>query len=52
MSILKKKIDFNQFLADLITFQCDFLEGNFDKLIILADEFNVLMEKDKQEFLV
>jgi hypothetical protein len=50
MSIFKK-IDFSQFLADLITFQCDFLENNFNKLVVLADEFKVLTEKDKEEFL-
>lgn len=41
MSIFKKKIDFSQFLADLISVQFEFLEKNFDKLIILADEFGV-----------
>lgn len=51
MSIFKKKIDFSQFLADLITFQCDFLENNFNKLVVLSDEFKVLTEKDKEEFL-
>jgi hypothetical protein len=51
MSLFKQKIDFSQFLSDLITFQFDFLEDNFDKLIILADEFKVLTEKDKENFL-
>lgn len=51
MSILKKRIGFSQFLADLITSQFDFLENNFDKLIVLADEFKVLTEKEKEEFL-
>ena len=51
MSIFKKKIDFGQFLADLITHQCDFLGNNFNKLVTLADEFKVLTEKDKEEFL-
>ena len=51
MSILKKRIGFSQFLADLITFQFEFLENNFDKLIVLADEFKVLTEKEKEELL-
>ena len=51
MSIFKKKIYFPQFLADLITFQFDFLEKNFDKLIVLADEFKILTETDKKDYL-
>ncbi len=51
MSIFKKKIDFSQFLADLIGFQCDFLENNFSKLVVLADGFKVLTEKDEEDFL-
>ena len=51
MSIFKKKIDLGQFLADLIIYQFDFLEKNSDKLIVLVDEFKVLTEKDKEEFL-
>ncbi len=51
MSVFKKKIHFSQFLADLITFQFDFLEKNFDKLIVLADELKSLTEKDREEFL-
>ena len=51
MSTFKNKIDFGQFLADLITHQCDFLENNFNKLVTLADEFKVLTDKDKEEFL-
>jgi hypothetical protein len=51
MSIFKKNIDFTQFVADLITFQFDLLEKNFDKLIVMADEFKVLTEKDREEFL-
>ena len=50
MTIFKKKIYFAQFLADLITFQCDFLENKFGNLIVLADEFKVLTEKDKEDF--
>lgn len=51
MGLFKQKIDFSQFLADLITFQHDFLENNFNKLVILADEFKVLIKRDKEEFL-
>lgn len=51
MSTFKNKIDFGQFLADLITHQCDFLENNFNKVVTLADEFKVLTDKDKEEFL-
>jgi len=50
MSLFKQKIDFSQFLADLISFQYDFLENNFNKLVVLADEFKVLTEKDKEDF--
>jgi hypothetical protein len=50
MSIFKQKINFSQFLADLIILQCDFLQNNFNKLVVLADEFKVLTEKDKEEF--
>ncbi len=52
MGLFKQKIDFSQFLADLISFQYDFLENNFNKLIVLADEFKVLTEKDKEDFLI
>lgn len=51
MSLFKQKISFHQFLADLISFQFDFLDSNFDKLIVLADEFKVLTDGDKKEFL-
>jgi len=51
MSLFKQKIDFNQFLANLIAFQFDFLKNNFNKLVVLADEFKVLTEKDKEELL-
>lgn len=50
MSLFKKKINFPQFLADVITFQCDFVEENFSRLAALADEFKVLTEEDKNEF--
>jgi len=51
MSIFKKKIYFPQFLADLLTHQMDFLEKNFDKLIVMADEPGVLTDNQKKEFL-
>lgn len=51
MFIFKKKIDLSQFLSELITFQFDFLEKNFDKIIVLADELKALTEKDRDEFL-
>ncbi len=51
MSIFKKKIYFPQFLAKLIILQFDFLKNNFDKLIGLADEFKILTEQDKNEFI-
>ncbi len=50
MSIFKKKIDFGQFLADIIKFQFEFLENNFNEMIVLVDEFGVLSEKDKDEY--
>ncbi len=49
MSIFKKKIDFGQFVANLISFQLDFIENNFDKMAVLADEFKVLTESDKKD---
>jgi hypothetical protein len=49
MSLFKKKIDFSQFVADLICFQLDFLENNFSQLTPLADEFGVLTEIDKKD---
>jgi len=51
MAIFKKKIYFTQFLADLVTFQMDFLEMNFNKLIVMADEPGVLTDNQKEEFL-
>ncbi len=50
MGLFKQKIDLGQFLADLISFQHDFLENNFNKLVVLADEFKVLTGKDKENF--
>ena len=48
MPIFRKRIYFPQFLADLISFQCDFLTGHFDRLIALADEFHVLQDADRK----
>lgn len=51
MSIFKKEIDFGQYLFDLITYQMDFLEQNFYKLIVVADESKILTDGQKEEFL-
>jgi hypothetical protein len=51
MSIFKKKIHFPQLLAELITYQMDFLENNFDRLIALADKSGVLTDSQKEGFL-
>ncbi|HBG77541.1 MAG TPA: hypothetical protein DDW84_01650 [Phycisphaerales bacterium] len=51
MGFFKQKIYFLKFLAQHITYQFDFMEKNFDKLIGLADEFKVLTEQDKDFFL-
>lgn len=51
MSIFKKEIAFGQYLFDLITYQVDFLEKNFDKLIIVADESKILTDRQKEDFL-
>jgi hypothetical protein len=51
MNFLKRKINFSQFIAELIASQFDFLETNFNKLVVLADEFKVLTEKDREVFL-
>ena len=48
--MFKKGISFPQFLADLISFQCDFLARRFDELIVLADESKVLTEEDRRQF--
>ena len=50
MSIFKKKINFPQFLFEVIKFQIDFLEEHFDKLIVLADELKVLTNAQKKDF--
>lgn len=49
MSIFKKKIEFSQFIANLVSFQLDFIENNFDKMVVLADEFRVFTENDKKD---
>lgn len=51
MSIFKKETTFGQFLFDLITYQMDFLEKNFNKLLIVADESKILTDEQKEEFL-
>lgn len=51
MSIFKKKIYFPQLLAELVTYQIDFLEKNFDKLIVLSDESGALTDNQKEDFL-
>jgi hypothetical protein len=50
MALFKKRVPFPQFLAYLVSFQCDFLARSFDKLIGLADESNVLTEEDREQF--
>ncbi len=49
MSTFKKRVEFSQFIANLISFQLDFVENNFDKMAILADEFKVLTASDKKD---
>ena len=49
MALFRQRIQFPQFIADLITCQFDFLASNFDKLIVLADESHALGETDRQE---
>jgi hypothetical protein len=51
MSIFKKETVFDQFLFDLIIYQMDFLEKNFDELLIVADESKILTDEQKEEFL-
>ena len=46
MLFFKKKISFCQFLADLISYQLSFLETDFNKLVLLADESKVLYGKE------
>ena len=49
MSLFKKKIDFAQFVANLIQFDIDFLENDFNKMVVLADEYKILSENDKAD---
>lgn len=49
MSIFKKKIKFNQFVADVIYDYMNFLDSNIDKMIPLADEYKSLSEKDTEK---
>ncbi|GEM_PF-2786581 len=51
MSIFKKSTYFPQLLADLITYQFDFLGQSFDRLMAMADEFNALEKRDQEEIL-
>jgi hypothetical protein len=51
MSLFKKRTSFPQFVADLISFQCDFLASNFERMIALADEPKALTDRDKQELI-
>ncbi len=51
MSLFGKRIAFPQFLANLISFQCDLLATNSDKLMGLADEGKVLTKEDKELFI-
>ena len=50
MFLFKKRVSFPQFLGDLISAQCDLLERHFDKIVVMADEFNALTKEDKQQF--
>jgi hypothetical protein len=50
MPIFKKKVYFPQFLSDVISYQMDFLEKNFDRLIDLADESKVLTDAQRKDF--
>ena len=50
MSIFRKKVYFPQFLSDMITHQMEFLEKNFHKLIVLADESQVLTDAQNKDF--
>jgi len=51
MEKTKQKINFGQFLGELIVFQYNFLENNFNRMIILADEYRALTEQDRERFL-
>lgn len=49
MSLFKRKVKFSQFIADLMYFQLNFVESNFENMVILADEYKVLTESDKKD---
>ena len=49
MALFKKNISLSQFVADAINNSISFYESNSDRMIDLADEYNVMEEKDKNE---
>lgn len=49
MFLFKKKITFPQFVANLIKYQFDFIEQNFDKFVDLDDEYKVLKLKNRKD---
>jgi hypothetical protein len=50
MVLFKKRTSFPQFIADLVSHQCDFLMANFSELTGLADKSQVLTKEDKEQF--
>lgn len=49
MSLFKKNIKFSQYIADLIKFQFNYIEQNYNKFIDLDDEYKALTLKDKEK---
>jgi len=49
MNLFKKKIEFPQFIANLIKFQFDLVDRNFEKWVVMDDEFKVLTSEDKKK---
>lgn len=49
MFLFKKKIEFHQFIANAVFNSVNSYDSNFDKMVVLADEFNVLTAKDKDK---
>jgi len=49
MGIFKEKVTFDQFLADVISFSLDNLDGNLENMITACDEYHVADSKFKQE---
>jgi len=49
MPLLKKKIDFVQFIADAISGSMGFYDSNSERMILMADEFKVLDKNDIEE---